>query len=107
MLYRVLKALDTGHRPGDVVDGGRFKHLARLQECGCLTPVSAPPLHVLPGWSTRWQCLPAEWQTVEAMIAAPTALLAAAAGVNEATAGLWQAEALDFLRPTKCKNCKE
>ena len=109
MLYRVLKALDTGHRAGDVVDGARFKQLACLEERGCVTPVNAPPLRVLPGWGTRWQQLPQQWQTIEALIATPAAKIAAACGVTAGEAALWQVAALEFLQPEskKCECQKE
>jgi hypothetical protein len=55
MIYRVLRNLDTGHKPGDFVKGSRFKKgvLGILLHRGILAPVSAPPLRVLPGWSLR------------------------------------------------------
>jgi len=105
MLYRVLKPLDTGHQVGDVVDGRLFKQLARLEQRGCLAPVSAPPLRVLPGWKDRWQLLPVEWQTIEALIATPAAKIAAACGVTADEALLWQVAALEFLKP-KVKKCR-
>lgn len=52
-LYRVLKPLSTGHGPGELVDGARFKQLDTLVEVNALAPVSYPPLSVLPGWETR------------------------------------------------------
>jgi hypothetical protein len=56
-LYRVLKSLDTGHVPGDLVEGDRFKHLATLVEMGALSEVASPPLFELPGWTTRAEAL--------------------------------------------------
>jgi len=98
-----MKSLSTGQQPGDVVDGDRFKYAAVLVKTGALVAVHAPPLAVLPGWEERWESLPEQWQTVDGLIAAPTAELAALCGVDAATAQLWQVEALEFLRPRKCK----
>ena len=103
MLYRVLRDMTTGHRAGDVVDGGRFKHLTALLQHGALAPVHAPPLAMLPGWGERWQALPPELRTIEALIAAPAVDIAAACGVDAPTAALWQVEALEFLKPKNCK----
>jgi len=105
-LYRVMKALTTGHQVGDIVDGGRFKYLDALVKCGALVQVNAPPLAVLPGWSERRELLPPA-ATVEDVIAAPAADIAAACGVDAPTAELWQAEALEFLKPNReCKTCR-
>ena len=53
ILYRVLKRLDTGHTPGDILDGNIFTALARLVAVGALAKAKAPPLTELPGWQTR------------------------------------------------------
>lgn len=55
MIYRVLRNLDTGHKPGDFVKDRRFnkKTVKILIRVGALAPVSAPPLRVLSGWSLR------------------------------------------------------
>lgn len=60
MLYRVLRPLSTGHEPGQLVDGERFKKLDALIEVNALAPVSFPPLSELPGWKTRAKKLAAE-----------------------------------------------
>ena len=52
-LYRALKRLDTGHKPGQLVDGGRFKHLDKLVAAKALAEVASPPLSEVPGWTTR------------------------------------------------------
>jgi len=52
-LYRVLKKLDTGHMPGDVLDGRRFKALGKLVAANVLVKARTPPLTELPGWATR------------------------------------------------------
>ncbi|UCC74288.1 MAG: hypothetical protein JSV86_06955 [Gemmatimonadota bacterium] len=53
-LYRVLRPLSTGHEPGDIVDGKRFKAaLAALVKARALAEVKPPPLSELPGWTTR------------------------------------------------------
>jgi len=106
-LYRVLKALTTGHQVGDIVDGARFRYLDALVKCGALVSVNPPPLALVPGWSERRELLPPDAQTVEAMIAAPAAEIAVACGVDAPTAELWQSEALEFLKPSKeCKTCR-
>ena len=51
--YRVLKHLDTGHVPGDVLDGRMFNALAKLVAVGALVKARTPPLTELPGWSIR------------------------------------------------------
>lgn len=53
VVYRVLKHLDTGHVPGDVLDGRIFKALGKLVAAGALVKAKTPPLTELPGWSTR------------------------------------------------------
>jgi len=53
ILYRVLKRLDTGHVPGDVLDGRMFKALGKLVAVGALAKARTPPLTELPGWSMR------------------------------------------------------
>lgn len=56
MIYRVLKALDTGHKPGDVVPGDLFysdQIRQILMNKKAIAPVSAPPMEELPGWSLR------------------------------------------------------
>lgn len=51
--YRVLKRLDTGHMPGDIIDGNRFRRLDVLVLKGALAKAMTPPLTELPGWATR------------------------------------------------------
>lgn len=51
--YRVLKHLDTGHVPGDVLDGRMFNALGKLVAAGALVKAKTPPLTELPGWATR------------------------------------------------------
>lgn len=53
ILYRVLKQLDTGHMPGDILDGRMFNALAKLVAMGALAKAKTPPLTELPGWSMR------------------------------------------------------
>jgi hypothetical protein len=54
-LYRVLRALTTGHVPDDVVDGSRFspRVLEALLRVRALAEVRPPPLSQLPGWGER------------------------------------------------------
>lgn len=52
-LYRVLKRLDTGHEPGDIVDGNLFRRLDLLVNAKVLAKVKGPPLTELPGWGMR------------------------------------------------------
>jgi len=52
-VYRVLKRLDTGHRPGDLVDGSQFSRLDVLVRKGALALAKSPPLVELPGWTAR------------------------------------------------------
>ena len=53
LLYRVLKHLDTGHKPGDILDGRQFTALGKLVTAGALAKARTPPLTELPGWTTR------------------------------------------------------
>lgn len=56
MIYRVLRRLDTGHRPGDVILGSLFysdQIRQILVNKKAITPVSAPPMEELPGWKLR------------------------------------------------------
>ena len=53
IVYRVLKHLDTGHVPGDILDGRIFRALDRLVAVGALAKAGTPPLTELPGWTTR------------------------------------------------------
>jgi len=57
ILYRVLKHLDTGHVPGDVLDGRMFRALDKLVAAGALAKARTPPLTELPGWTTRAEML--------------------------------------------------
>lgn len=52
-LFRVLKRLDTGHVPGDIVEGGLFKRADLLVGANALARVKGPPLTELPGWQAR------------------------------------------------------
>jgi hypothetical protein len=56
-VYRVLKALDTGHVPGDILDGRMFKALDKLVAAGALIKARTPPLAELPGWTARAETL--------------------------------------------------
>lgn len=51
--YRVLKRLDTGHGPGDILDGNMFHSLGKLVAAGALAKARTPPLTELPGWAVR------------------------------------------------------
>lgn len=61
MIYRVLKLLSTGHEPGQLVDGERFKPnvLAALLRVQAVSEVRGPPLTQLPGWLRRAERLEA------------------------------------------------
>jgi hypothetical protein len=56
-MYRVLRPLTTGHKPGDLVSGARFQHLDALIRVGALAEVRPPPLSELPEWTTRAETL--------------------------------------------------
>jgi len=53
ILYRVLKHLDTGHAPGDILDGRMFTALDKLVAAGARIKARTPPLAELPGWTAR------------------------------------------------------
>ena len=53
IVYRVLKQLDTGHMPGDILDGRMFMALGKLVAVDALAKAKTPPLTELPGWATR------------------------------------------------------
>lgn len=113
--YRVIKStpLSTGHRQGDLVDGGRFKPpvLDALVKSGALCEASMPPLSELPGWATRAPRL-AELgvllvsDLVEADADTIKAIKAEFKYRTNAPIKKWQDEALEWLKPAAKKPVK-
>jgi hypothetical protein len=55
-IYRVLRGLSTGHIPGQVVRGKRFKTqdiIDALIGANAIAEISCPPLDKLPGWKLK------------------------------------------------------
>lgn len=99
MLYRVLRALDTGHLPGDVVSGDKFKDtsLPILVRVGALSPVSAPPLDTFPGWKLRAERFTEAGYDAIGILKTDDETLAEAIGSNIQSIQRWRAELEGYL----------
>ena len=92
-LYRVMKRLSTGHIPGQLVRGNRFKHLDILVDCGALAAVTGPPLAELPGWVTRSEKLaPLGIITADDFLEYDPKKLTKQSGYKEKTIERWRTE---------------
>jgi hypothetical protein len=103
-IYRVLRGLSCGNKPGaieGVIHEGSLTRLEWLKpeqidvlmEVGAVSRAATPPLVVLPGWKLRAEKMrPLGIVTAEDVIEANTEHLAKAMGVKPQTAARWQAE---------------
>lgn len=97
-IYRVLKDLSFGEK---VVNAGAFlphtrfkpENIAILEERGAIARINPPPLHIIPGWSTRAAKLnKAGIQNAEQFLEGDINTLAESAGVSVETVAKWQTE---------------
>jgi len=99
MLYRVLRALDTGHLPGDVVNGDRFRatSIPILIGVQAIAPVSAPPLDTFPGWKLRAERFTEAGYDAIGILETDDVTLAEAIGSNARSIQKWRAELEGYL----------
>ena len=105
MIYRVVKQLATGKtlstfiHVGSNIRGDRFKThvLAGLLEAKALSPVSAPPLTVLPGWKLRGKRFEDAGYDAIAILEATDEDLAAGTGYHVRSIRKWRKELESFL----------
>lgn len=103
MQYRVLKHLSTGPRKGDVIDESELAAYAiePLIRANAISPVSYPPLDVLPGWVRRSElCGELGITDIGEFLEADTEYLAEQLNFHAETVERWKKEAESAVNVT-------
>lgn len=119
MIYRVLKRLSVGANLGGYIEAGGmvsdrdFSHrvVAILVDRRALSPVSPPPLEVLPGWKLRAKRFSEAGYDAINILEADTVTVALETGYAERSIEKWKKELRAFMEVREthiksgCKNC--
>jgi hypothetical protein len=119
MIYRVLQRLSVGRslagylEPGSTVSSERLGYrVAQILEAkGAISPISAPPLDVLPGWKLRAERFAEHGYDALALLEGDDEMIANDTSYNVKSIARWKQELRDYLLLGKskevkgCKNC--
>ncbi len=102
-MYRILRPLEIA---GEIVTRGSLRELKELSKdkldrlllLGLIAKVAAPPLKVLPGWTTRAAKLESfNINDADQFLTADDAILADALRTNAARIAAWKTEVRSYL----------
>ena len=111
MIYRVLRPLSVGSKLNGIVEPGGtisedrlgWRVAQILLAKGAISPISAPPLDVLPGWSLRAKRFEAAGYDALSLLEGDDETIASETSYNVRSITKWKQELKDFLLIKKGK----